>query len=50
MPSQYPGGQAPYPSQVFLLLPSKVSLGNWIMPKKVTAPLWASKVSSKQRT
>lgn len=28
MPSQYPGGQAPYSSQVLLLLPFKLSRGN----------------------
>lgn len=28
MPSQYSGGQAPYASQVFLLLPFEFSLGN----------------------
>lgn len=41
MPSQYPGGQTPYPSQVFFFffLPFKFNLSNWIMLKKGTTPL-----------
>lgn len=50
MPSQYPGGQSPYPSQVFFFfLPFKFSLGNWIMLKKGTTPLLTLEVSMKQR-
>lgn len=49
MPSQYPGGQAPYATQVFLLLPFKFSLGSWIMPEKGTTPLLTLEISLKQR-
>lgn len=49
MPSQYPGGQAPYPSQVFLLLFLYFIQFNQIMPKKGTTPLLTLEISMKQR-
>lgn len=50
MPSQYSGGQAPYASQVFLLLPFEFSLGNWILSKgRDTTPLPTLELSVKQR-
>lgn len=49
MPSQYPGGQTPYSSQVFLFLPFKFSLDKWIMLEKGTTPLPTLEISLKQR-
>lgn len=48
MPSQYPGGQAPYPSQVFLFLFLYFTQFNWIMPKKGATPLLILEISMKQ--